>query len=178
MRVVAGSLGGRRLLSPPAGADVRPTADRVREAVFSILGEVEGAKVLDLYCGTGALAIEALSRGGSAAVLVDSAPALARRNVDALGIADRCEVVRADALQFLGCTRDRFDLIFCDPPYRLADRLEGELDSLIPPRLAEGGRLILETSSRHPLRLALALADERRYGETAIRIHTSEAADG
>jgi 16S rRNA (guanine966-N2)-methyltransferase len=178
MRIVAGSLGGRRLLTPPAGADVRPTADRVREAIFSILGEVHGTMVLDLYCGTGALAIEAISRGASAAVLVDSDPGLARRNVDALGIADRCELVHADALRFLGRTGDRFDLIFCDPPYRLADRLEGELDSLIPSRLTEGGRLILETSSRRPLRLALALADERRYGETAIRIHTGEADDG
>jgi 16S rRNA (guanine966-N2)-methyltransferase len=178
VRVVAGALGGRRLASPPAGADVRPTPDRVREAVFSILGDVGDASVLDLYCGTGALGIEALSRGAGPVVLVDSDPALARTNVEELGIEAQAEVVRSDALRFLRGDDRRFDLIFCDPPYRLADRLEGELDSLIPPRLAEGGRLILETSARRPLGLALPIDDERRYGEVAIRIHTAEASDG
>jgi 16S rRNA (guanine966-N2)-methyltransferase len=177
MRVVAGSLGGRRIASPPAGADLRPTPGRVREAIFSILGDVTGASVLDLYSGTGALAIEAVSRGAAAAVLVDSDPGLARRNVGTLGVGDRCDVVRADVLRFLRSGAARFDLIFCDPPYRLADRLEGELDPLIPPRLAEGGRLILETSARRPLRLALPLADERRYGETAVRIHEAGVPD-
>jgi 16S rRNA (guanine966-N2)-methyltransferase len=176
MRVVAGSLGGRTLVSPPASADVRPTADRVREALFSILGDIAGAAVLDLYCGTGALAIEAVSRGAESAVLVDSDPGLARRNVEALGIDDRCELVRADAVRFLAGTDARFDLIFCDPPYSLADRL-GELDSVIPPRLAEGARLILETSARRPLDLALPLIDERRYGETLVRIHAVEVID-
>ena len=178
MRVVAGALGGRRLAPPPSGADVRPTPDRVREAIFSIVGELEGATVLDLYCGTGALGIEAVSRGATAAVLVDRDPALARRNVESLGIVERCELVRSDALRFLKGDDRRFDLIFCDPPYRLADRLEGELDSLIPSRLAEGGRLILETSARRPLRLALPITDERRYGDVAVRIHAAEAGDG
>lgn len=178
MRVVAGALGGRRLASPPAGADVRPTPDRVREAIFSIIGDLEGASVLDLYSGTGALGIEALSRGAREAVLVDSDPGLACRNVEALEIEGQCEVIRSDALRFLRGADRRFDLIFCDPPYRLADRLEGELDSLIPPRLAEGGRLILETSSRRPLQLVLPMTDERRYGEVTVRIHTAEAGDG
>jgi 16S rRNA (guanine966-N2)-methyltransferase len=177
MRVVAGFLGGRRLASPAPAAAVRPTPDRVREAIFSILGDVERARVLDLYCGTGALAIEAISRGASSAVLVDSDPALARQNVESLEIDPRCELVRADVLRFLKRSRERFDLIFCDPPYRLADRLEGELDSMIPPRLAERGRLILETSARRPMRLAMPLLDERRYGEVAVRIHAAEAVD-
>ena len=86
MRVVAGELGGRRLQSPPRrSAAVRPTADRVREALFSILGDVEGTAVLDLYCGTGALGIEAVSRGAAGAVLVDTHTALAYRNVSELG---------------------------------------------------------------------------------------------
>ena len=94
LRVVAGELGGRRLSRPPRrSAAVRPTADRVREALFSILGDVEGATVLDLFCGTGALAIEALSRGAAGAALVDTRTALARRNVAELGLGDRCEVV-------------------------------------------------------------------------------------
>lgn len=170
MRVVAGQLGGRRL-EAPKGAEVRPTADRVREAVFSSLGEVGGSRVLDLYCGTGALGIEAVSRGARSAVLVDAKPALARRNVEALGISDRCDVVRADVVRYLRRAEDRFDLIFCDPPYRLADRLGPQLDKLIRERLAKGGRLIVESALRRPLVLDLPLRVERRYGDTLIRIH-------
>ena len=173
MRVVAGELRGRRLATPPRrAAAVRPTADRVREALFAILGEMDGAGVLDLYCGTGALGIEALSRGAGRATLVDTNVSLARRNVRDLGLESRVTLVRSDALRYLRRSRGRFDLIFCDPPYKLADRLEGELDSLIPGRLAEGGRLICESASRHPLQLSLPLAAERRYGDTLIRIHS------
>jgi 16S rRNA (guanine(966)-N(2))-methyltransferase RsmD len=176
MRVVGGELGGRRLTAPPRrSAAVRPTADRVREALFSILGDVEGAAVLDLFCGTGALAIEALSRGAAHATLVDAHTALARRNVTGLGLESRCDVVRSDARRYLRRTRRRFDLIFCDPPYRLADRLEGELASLIPRRLAEGGRLITENAARRPLELELPVAVERRYGDTVIRVHAVDA---
>jgi 16S rRNA (guanine966-N2)-methyltransferase len=173
MRVVAGELRGRRLAGPAQrSAAVRPTADRVREAIFSILGEVGGCTVLDLFCGTGALAIEALSRGAARATLVDTHTSLARRNVADLGLATRTEVVRSDARRYLRRTRRRFDLILCDPPYRLADRLEGELDSLVPDRLAESGRLMLETAARRPLELAMPLVLERRYGDTLVRIHT------
>ena len=177
MRIVAGELGGRRLHGPPRrSAAVRPTADRVREALFSILGDVGGARALDLYCGTGALGIEAVSRGAASAILVDKDPRLARRNVAELGVEDRCQVVRADVRAYLRRTRREFDLIFCDPPYKLADRLEGELDSLIDGRLAPGGRLILEGSVRRPLRVDLPLELERRYGDTLIRIHSGGAA--
>jgi 16S rRNA (guanine966-N2)-methyltransferase len=172
VRVVAGELKGRRLASPPRrSADVRPTADRVRESLFAILGEIEGASVLDLFCGTGALAIEAVSRGASRAVLVDKQTSLAKRNVGLVGLADRCHVVRSDVPRYLRRAADRFDLVFCDPPYRLADRLEGEIDSLVPGRLAEGGRLITESSTRRPLELGLPLVTERRFGDTLIRIH-------
>jgi 16S rRNA (guanine966-N2)-methyltransferase len=170
MRVVAGELRGRRLVGPK-GSDVRPTADRVREALFSILGDVEGARVLDLYCGTGALAIEALSRGARFAVLVDTDPGTARRNIAALRIEPRCTVVRSDAVRYLGSEDKRFDLVFCDPPYRLADRLGPELTRLIPDRLAERGRVILESDVRQRLRLELPLRVERRYGDTLIRVH-------
>jgi 16S rRNA (guanine(966)-N(2))-methyltransferase RsmD len=145
----------------------------VREALFSILGDLRGARVLDLYCGTGGLAIEAVSRGGSRAVLVDTDPALARRNVEALGIADRCEVVRADAVGFLRRAGGEFELVFCDPPYRLAPKLELELDRLIPERLAPGGRVVVESDARRPLELSLPLLRERRYGDTLIRVHGS-----
>jgi 16S rRNA (guanine966-N2)-methyltransferase len=170
MRVVAGELGGRRLQAPK-GADVRPTADRVREALFSILGDVGGARVLDLYCGTGALAIEAISRGADTAVLVDADPSPARRNVEALGIEGRCEIVRSDALHYLRGEDGGFDLVFCDPPYKLAARLGPELTRLIPDRLAERGRVIVESDVRQPLRLELPIELERGYGDTLIRIH-------
>jgi 16S rRNA (guanine966-N2)-methyltransferase len=171
MRVVAGELKGRRLASPGRSQAVRPTADKVREAIFSILGAITDAAVLDLFCGTGALAIEALSRGAARATLVDERTSLARRNATELGLIGCCEVVRGDAIGYLRRSRKRFDLIFCDPPYKLADRLEGELDLLIGARLAEDGRLITESATRRPLALGLPLVTERRYGDTTIRIH-------
>jgi len=154
---------------------VRPTADRVREAVFSILGDVSGARVLDLYCGTGAMGIEAVSRGAVSAELVDTRPDPARSNVSALEIEGRCMVVRADALEHLRATEARFDLVFCDPPYRLADRLAAQLEEAIPSRLAEEGRLITESAARAPIELDLPLITERRYGDTLIRVHTGAA---
>jgi 16S rRNA (guanine966-N2)-methyltransferase len=170
MRIVAGELRGRRL-EAPKGVGVRPTADRVREAVFSILGHIGGARVLDLYCGTGALAIEAISRGAENAVLVDTSPDVARRNVEALNLGDRCEIVRGDVTRHLRRESKSFDLVFCDPPYKLADRLESELDSLVPDRLAPGGRVIIESDVRRPLDLDLPIQVERRYGDTLIRVH-------
>ncbi len=177
MRVTGGELRGRRLAAPPGRSRaVRPTAERAREAIFSILADrLSGARVLDLYCGTGALAIEALSRSAARAVLVDSDPRLARMNVAALELGNRAEVVRSDALRFLRRGDERFDLIVCDPPYNIADRLEGDLDSLIPPRLAKGGRVIIESSVRRPLALAsFGLETERRYGEALVRVYRGD----
>jgi 16S rRNA (guanine(966)-N(2))-methyltransferase RsmD len=177
MRVTGGRLGGRRLITPPSRSRaVRPSSDRTRETLFAILGHVEDLSVLDLFSGTGALAIEALSRGADSAVLVDRAPALAKRNVEELGLERRCEVVRADALAH--CRRERrrgrrFGLILCDPPYRLAHRLEAELAEQLPPLLARHGRLAVESSARRPLELGLpadALVAERRIGEALIRV--------
>jgi 16S rRNA (guanine966-N2)-methyltransferase len=143
----------------------------VREAIFSIVGDVSGAAVLDLFCGTGALGIEALSRGAESATLVDTHTGIARRNVRRLGLEGRCEVVRSDAARFLRRSRSRFDIVLCDPPYRLADRLEADLDSLIPRRLASGGRVIVECAARRPLELSLPLLVERRHGDTLVRVH-------
>lgn len=150
---------------------MRPTADRVRESLFAILGDLGALRVLDLFAGTGALAIEALSRGAAEATLVDTDPSLAERNVTALGLAQRARVVRGDARGFLRRERGSFDLVFCDPPYRLADRLGPDLDKLLPPHLAAGARVIAESDIGAPLELSLPLADERRYGDTLIRIH-------
>ena len=174
LRITGGELGGRRIRVPPG--DVRPTTERVREAIFSILGDVAGARVLDLFCGSGALAIEALSRGAAEATLVDTRPAPARRNLEALGLAERARAVRSDAARFLRrAEASSFDLVLCDPPYRLADRLAGDLDPLIRRALANGGRVMVETSPDRPLPLGLPLVTERGYGDTLIRIHGGDA---
>ncbi len=170
MRIVAGELGGRKIHAP-RGGPVRPTSDRVREAVFSILGDVEGAEVLDLFAGTGAMGIEALSRGAVRATLVDRAVGAAARNVGDLGLGDQVRIVRADARTFLGRDNGRYDLIFCDPPYRLARRLGPDLDKLLGPRLCEGGRLIVETAADGGIDLSLPLLKERAYGGSLIRVH-------
>ncbi len=175
MRVIAGRYGGRRLTAPP-GAATRPTSDRVREALFSILGaRVEGARVLDLFAGSGALGIEALSRGAAEATFVDRAPAAIRAlraNLEALGI--DAEVVRADALAALRAARAaarQYDLVFLDPPYRHAARLAPALTEAIDGLVAPGGSVVSESDRRVPMALDLQLTDERRYGDTLIRIH-------
>ena len=169
MRVVAGELRGRRLKAP-SGTAVRPTSDRAREALFSILGDVSGADVCDLFCGTGALGIEALSRGARHAVMVDDDTSPVQANVDSLGISDRVDVVRRDAFTYLGAATDTFDLILCDPPYTLAARVARDLEKLVPARLREGGRLVTESSSRSPIELNLKLDEDRVYGEASLRI--------
>jgi len=176
MRVIAGSYKGRRLQAP-AGLDTRPTSDRVREALFSILGarRVEGARVLDLFAGSGALGIEALSRGAAEATFVDSAAPAIRAigaNLEAVG-ADAV-VVRAEARRFLGgASRSarQYDLLFLDPPYRLAASLGRELSEALAAVLAPGAAVVAESDRRAPLEVDLPLEDERRYGDTLIRIH-------
>jgi 16S rRNA (guanine966-N2)-methyltransferase len=179
MRVVAGRLGGRRLHAPP-GEGTRPTSDRVREALFSALGPLGGEAVLDLFSGSGALAIEALSRGADRAVLVERDPravAVIRRNLDELGVAGDAAVVRRrDALKALRDARDAcetYDLVFIDPPYRLAAGLGPELAAALVPVLAPGARVVGESDRRAPLDLpGLGMTFERRYGDTLLRIHT------
>jgi 16S rRNA (guanine(966)-N(2))-methyltransferase RsmD len=131
--------------------------------------------VLDLFAGSGALAIEALSRGASSATLVDSsgaAVAAIRRNLTALGA--EAEVRRQDALAYLrSACRDarQYDLVFLDPPYRHASALGMELSTALGPVLAPAARVVAESDRRAPLELDLVLLDERRYGDTLIRIH-------
>ena len=174
LRITGGELGGRRIRGPK-GDRVRPTTERVREAVFSILGDVAGARVLDLFCGTGALAIEALSRGATEATLVDTHPTAARANLEALELADRAKAVRADGVRFLRRSEEAsYDLVLCDPPYRLADRLAADLDPLIRRVLAEGGRAMIESSPERPLELGLPLITERTYGDTHVRVYEAD----
>jgi 16S rRNA (guanine966-N2)-methyltransferase len=177
MRVIAGDLKGQRLVAPK-GWKVRPTSDRVREAIFSILGErVAGARVIDLYCGNGALAIEALSRGAELAVLVDQDTRPALGNVQHLGLAERVELVRADVGRWLGQVSSapaagRFDLVFVDAPYRLADRVVQDLNTHLPELLAAGGRAVVESGARRPLRIdSLEPLRQRRYGAADVTIY-------
>jgi 16S rRNA (guanine966-N2)-methyltransferase len=176
VRVVGGRLGGRTLVAP-RGRATRPTPERVREALFSILGPVDGLSVLDLFAGSGALAIEALSRGAASAALVDSSPAAAaaiRRNLETLGL--EAEIRRQAVGSFLvGAARARarhYDLVFLDPPYRHSPTLGRELSLALAPVLAPGARVVAESDRRAPLELALPThPDERRYGDTLIRIY-------
>jgi 16S rRNA (guanine966-N2)-methyltransferase len=175
LRIVAGTLGGRRIDTPP-GRSTRPTSDRVREALFSILGPaaVQGAAVLDLYAGSGALGMEALSRGAAAATFVDSdAPAAAtiRCNLDALGLTEG-RVHNRDVSAWLPHAEGGpFDLVFADPPYSSASRAAGRLSELLPPLLRDTSITVTESDRRHPLALTLPLVDERTYGDTRIAIH-------
>jgi 16S rRNA (guanine966-N2)-methyltransferase len=173
VRVIAGQYGGRRLVAP-RGLATRPTTDRVREALFSALDRVDGARVLDLYAGTGALGIEALSRGAASAVFVESArPAVAalRQNLEALGLTAAARVLAepvARAVPKLAATSP-FDLVFADPPYDDVDAALAALEALVP-SLAPGARVVLEHASRRPPRPSAALVSlrTRTYGDTAL----------
>jgi 16S rRNA (guanine966-N2)-methyltransferase len=177
LRVIAGRYGGRRLFAP-RGSTTRPTAARVREALFAILADVAGANVLDLYAGTGALALEALSRGAARAVLVEhdrAALESLRANVAALELGALAEVVPLRLPRALANVLERgpFDLVLCDPPW--ADR---EAAGEVLGRLAaEGGltadaRVVLEHAAkdRDPTVSGLAASDHRTWGDTAVTL--------
>ena len=171
MRVVAGEFKGRGLVAP-RGARTRPTADRVREALFSILGDVSGARVLDLFAGSGALGIEALSRGAASVEFVESdrrAVTAIQRNLTAVGAE---MVVRdQDALSFLERPGGPYDLVFCDPPYDSALALAEPLSERLPGLISQSARIVTESDKRKPLVLTLPLLIEREYGDTRIAIH-------
>jgi 16S rRNA (guanine966-N2)-methyltransferase len=171
VRIVAGEFRGRRLTAP-RGVRTRPTADRVREALFSMLGDVTGAHVLDLYAGSGALGIEALSRGAESAVFVERDPravAAIERNLESLGLQE--EVLRQDVGRFLRRGSGTFDLVFCDPPYDSASRLAGPLTERLLEVTSEDARIVTESDKRNPLELPFPLVTERTYGDTRIAIH-------
>jgi len=139
--------------------------------------DVEDARVLDLFAGSGALGIEALSRGAAAAVFVDSAAAaisVINENLRALGLEGT--VARMPAIRALGCAPvggREYDLVFIDPPYRLASELGPALSAALPALLAPGAKVVTESDRRNPLALDLPLQRERRYGDTLIRIHVA-----
>src|SRR5271165_6798035 len=183
MRVIAGSHGGRRLKAP-AGRRTRPTSDRVREALFAMLGTLGGETVLDLFAGTGALGIEALSRGAGRVVFVErdgAAAAVLAENLAALGIAaEEAELRRGDALAAVRSAREQaeaYDLIFIDPPYGQARLWGPRLSEILPALLAPRGRIVVESDRREPLEIDAPVLTERRYGDTSITIHTHPCLD-
>jgi 16S rRNA (guanine966-N2)-methyltransferase len=178
MRIIAGRLGGRDLGPVPKG--VRPTSDRVRESLFSILGSTEGLCILDLFAGTGAFGLEAISRGAESVVFVDRSRQVVRdleKRILSLGLdraRDSIQVLTSDvqkAIRRLAKSdHRRFDLIFLDPPYEQGDRA-GTLDALFASHLlSEGARVVVEGPKRHPLspRPGMRLLDARNYGDTRL----------
>jgi 16S rRNA (guanine966-N2)-methyltransferase len=184
VRVIAGRLGGRILVAP-AGSATRPTADRVREALFSVLADVEGNAVLDLYAGTGALGIEALSRGAARATFVENArPALQalRRNIHALDLGDVTTVLPIPVERALRTPPwvEGFDLIFLDPPYalirggRFTEGLARAIERGLVSSLRSGGRVILEHTSEEDIAPPISgttLEQTRVYGDTALSFY-------
>jgi 16S rRNA (guanine966-N2)-methyltransferase len=179
MRIVGGSAGGRSIRAP-RGQDTRPTSDKVRQALFNILGPPpDEARVLDLYAGSGALALEAISRGAREAVLVDRAGAairMARENAALLGFADRVRVVPAEVLAALPRLEGSFQWIFIDPPYasdqaaRTLSALGGAEARLLGPE----ARVIVEHDRRSPPPAeegALVRTDLRRWGDTEVSFY-------
>jgi len=183
LRVTGGHLSGRRFRAPRSG--VRPTSDRVRESVFARLGDLAGARVLDLYAGSGALGIEAISRGAAEATFVErEAPVLAvlRSNLASLGIDSISSIEPGDVpavVRRLGRAKRRFDLVLIDPPYASeepARACEALVGAAI---LSPGAMLVLERDRRHPSPQVegLAVLDERRYGDTVV-VRFVAATDG
>ena len=170
MRVVAGVAGGLRLVPPP-GRAVRPTSDRVREAVFNALASlraIEGATVLDLFAGSGALGIEALSRGAAHATFVDHdarALAVVRANLAATGLAGGARVVRRDASRFLGEEEAHFDVALLDPPYRFGDEAWSDVLEVLDADVAvvESDRPVELGPRWDPVRV-------KRYGTTVVTL--------
>jgi 16S rRNA (guanine966-N2)-methyltransferase len=174
MRVIAGTRRGHTIAAP-RGLDTRPTSDRVRESVFNLVGPVDGATVLDVFAGSGALGIEALSRGAARAVFVERDAEAVRtieHNLDKLRLTG-ARVVRGDALTTLaqeGAAGRKYDLVLVDPPYGMAIEIQPQLARYLPPLLAEDGLLVLETDARVEPELPLPLRTSRVYGSTRVTL--------
>lgn len=187
MRIIGGAHRGRRLKAPP-GLQVRPTSDRVREAVFNILGDVEGDRVLDVFAGSGALGLEALSRGAAHVTFVDSnrrSCETIRANVDLFagqhaGQTRVLPLLAAKALRTLAADGARFDLLLLDPPYANAEALLEQLAPSISQLMSPGARLVAELEARQADALRRLLSDGyglgsldvRKYGQTVVVIGT------
>jgi 16S rRNA (guanine966-N2)-methyltransferase len=174
MRIIGGTHRGRRIAAPK-GAHTRPTGDRVREALFNLVGPVDGASVLDLYAGSGALGLEALSRGARRCVFVETDGAACRAiraNLETLGLTGGL-VTQRDALAVLREERTagrRHELLLLDPPYERWQELEPRLTKLVPAVVAEAGMVVVETDARVEPTLPLDLVTTRRYGSARLTL--------
>jgi 16S rRNA (guanine966-N2)-methyltransferase len=174
MRVIAGSRKGQKLAAP-RGLGTRPTSDRVRENVFNLVGPVDGARVLDLFAGSGALGIEALSRGATSVVFVERDPDAVRtieRNLDKLRLTG-ARVIHGDALRAIAqeaIAGAKYDLVLVDPPYGMLTEIQPRLARHLPPLIAADGVLVVETDSRTEPVLPLAIRTSRRYGQTRVTL--------
>jgi 16S rRNA (guanine966-N2)-methyltransferase len=175
VRIVAGSRKGHRI-DAPRGLATRPTGDRVREAAFNLIGPVDGAEVLDLYAGSGAMGLEALSRGAARAVFVEADRGACRtieRNLDRLRLTG-ATVLCDDALRALSAESlagRRYDLVLVDPPYEAWPGLEPRLGRALPRILADGGLLVVETAARVEPELPLERRTSRRYGSARLTLY-------
>ena len=174
VRIIAGSRKGHRIAAP-RGVVTRPTGDRVREAAFSIVGPIEDARVLDLFAGSGAMGIEALSRGAARCVFVESereACAVVTRNLEKLGLASAIVLCRdvAHALREEKARAHRYELVFADPPYEEWEGHAPVLAETLPSLLEPGALVVVETDARVEPDLPLDLVTTRRYGSARISV--------
>jgi len=171
VRIIAGTRKGHTIQAPP-GRGTRPTSDRVRENVFNIVGPVDDATVLDLYAGSGAMGLEALSRGAAHAVFVERDAEAARvieRNLDKLRL--RATVLRQDAVAVLAAEKRKYDLVFVDPPYDMYTELEPQLARYLPGIVAEDGVVVVETDGRVEPALPLEQRTSRKYGSVRVTVY-------
>jgi 16S rRNA (guanine966-N2)-methyltransferase len=174
VRIIAGTRKGARIFAP-RGADTRPTGDRVREAVFNLVGPLDGARVLDLYAGSGAMGLEALSRGAARVVFVETdrdAVEAIERNLAKLDLVG-AEVAREDAVRRLVAearSGRRYDLVLVDPPYRMVHDALASLAPHLPAVLAADGLVVVESDARDEPELPLPQRTSRRYGSTRVTL--------
>jgi len=171
VRIIAGTHRGHTIHAP-RGRDTRPTSDRVRESVFNILGPVDGAAVLDLYAGSGAMGLEALSRGAGRVVFVERDPEAVRaieRNLDKLRLG--ATVLRQDAVAMLAAETRKYDLVLVDPPYDMYLDVQPHLARYLPHVLAEDGVVVVESDARVEPKLPFPLRTSRRYGSARVTVY-------
>jgi 16S rRNA (guanine966-N2)-methyltransferase len=179
MRIIAGSRKGARIFAPK-GSDTRPTADRVREAAYNLIGPIEGARVIDLYAGSGAMGLEALSRGASRVVFVETDRAALdaiARNLDKLALTG-AEIARAEAARRLAADAragSRYDLVLIDPPYRMLDSALAALTPHLANVVAEDGLVVVESDARQEPELPLPMRTSRRYGSSRLTLFEAGA---
>jgi len=177
VRIIAGSRKGARIFAPKN--ETRPTGDRVREAAFNLIGPVDGARVLDLFAGSGAMGLEALSRGAQRATFVENDRDACRtitRNLDKLAL-EGATVLCQDALTALRAdarTGARYDLVFVDPPYRRFSSLQSALIEHLPEILTPGGTIVVETAATEEPELPLQKRTSRRYGSARLTVFQHE----